>query len=245
MLHRILILFIALSFHYVLAEEEQFIVLETENDQSMTVQGNKELLSQQFSPASTFKIIIAWASLEEGVADPTTLHQVSDKHVPQTPRSISLKEALYFSSNDYFVWLYDKLGLATLTKYIEQSTWVGKSVPSDWLGEDPKAVIRGGNLKVSPLQQHQFILKVMNGKLASNEKDQALRTALEWPSTNPKLRLFGKTGSWGDVVWFNGFGESDQGRKAVTVLVRKKGAKREEGIQLFYSAWDQIPPSSL
>jgi beta-lactamase class D len=244
MRHWILFLILILSFHHLSAQEEEFLILETENDQSMTVQGNKNLLAQQFSPASTFKIIMAWASLEEGVVQPSTLRQVKDSHVPNTPRSISLKEALFFSSNDYFVWLYDQLGLATLTRYMERSEWIGKSIPTDWLGDDPKAVVRAGNLKVNPLQQHQFILKVMNGKLASADIDPSLRTALEWPSSNPKLRLFGKTGSWGDVVWFNGFGESDQGKKAVTVLIHKKGAKRDEGIQLFYSSWDQTPPKN-
>jgi beta-lactamase class D len=237
-----ILLFVLLSLSPLSAEEEDFLVLETENDQPMTVQGNKNLIAQQFSPASTFKIILAWACLEEGIVQPSTLHQVKDPHVPQTPRAISLKEALFFSSNDYFVWLYEQIGLDTLTQYIQKSELLGKSIPADWLGDDLKAVVRAGSLKVSPLQQHQFILRLMNGQLASGENDAALRTALEWPSSNPKLRLFGKTGSWGDVVWFNGFGESDRGKKAVTVLVHKKGARREDGIQLFYSSWDQTPP---
>lgn len=238
-----LLLFLTLSLGSLSADDD-YLILETENDHPMTVQGNKNLISQSFSPASTFKIIIAWAGLEEGIVQPSTTHEVKDRHIPRTPRSISLKEALFFSSNDYFVWLYRPLGLETLTKYVQRSELFGKSVPVDWLGDDSQAVVRAGNLKVSPLQQHQFILKLMNGKLVSPDKAALLRTALEWPSSKSHLRLFGKTGSWGDIVWFNGFGESDTGKKAVTVLIQKKGAQREEGIQLFYSSWNQSPPNT-
>jgi beta-lactamase class D len=235
----VLLLLLQTNLH---AANEDFLILETEANQKTGIGGNRDLMSQSFTPASTFKIILAWAGIEEGLVEPGTLHEVHDAHVPETPRRISLKDALFYSSNDYFIWLAEKLNVHKITRYIEKSEWMGKSVPENWLGNDPRAVVRAGTLKVTPLQQHQFIQKLMNGVLISGSNGDKLKRALEWPSSDPNVRLFGKTGSWGGVVWFNGFGESPKGKKAVTVLVRKSGAKRDDGIRFFYSAWDQSPP---
>ena len=156
---------------------------------------------------------------------------------------ISLQEALLFSSSDYFLWLYDQLGEARFAGYLKRSGWFGKEIPKDWLGNDALAMVRGWNLKISPNQQHAFIQRVMNGDLASNEKvQQKLKTALEWPSQNSKVRLFGKTGTYGGVVWFNGFGESDAGQKAVTVVIFESGGRREKAIALFYERWKEPVP---
>jgi beta-lactamase class D len=233
----VFVLFISSSLH------AKTLVLETEDGKETIITGDKDLLHQAVTPASTFKIIIAWAALEEGHVEPQTLYRVSDKHIPDVPKTISLKDALFFSSNDYFHWVFKKMGTATLGRYIEKSGWTGKPLPKDWLGKDSSAVIRGGNLLITPDQQHRFILNLMNQKVTSGKTHENLKTSLEWPSSDPQTRLFGKTGSWGEVIWFNGFGETSVSKKAVTVLVYQKGARREDGIRSFYKCWNQNMPT--
>jgi beta-lactamase class D len=220
------------------------LILETERGGSMQmISGDEKMLESTFTPASTFKIVLAWSGLEAGVVSPETVHRCNDAHVPRTPRDVPLHEAMLYSSNDYFVWLAEKIGADQLRRYVEKSRFFNEPLPKIWPGADKRSVVRGGDLKVTPQQQHHFIQQVMNGKLASSEEIQKkLKQCLEWPTSNSEVRLYGKTGSYGNVVWFNGFGESSNGTKAVTVIIVEKGARRDQAVASFYSRWKMSPP---
>jgi beta-lactamase class D len=209
------------------------------------ISGNTNLVSEAVSPASTVKIVIGWAALEEKIAVPETKHLCNDKHIIGTPRELSMKEAMFLSSNDYFLWLSEKIGIERLTKYIDQSRFFSEAVPSNWYDQDPKSVIHGGHLKVTPRQEHAFIQRIMNGEVTSTPDIQKkLLECLEWPSINPEIQLYGKTGSYG-VYWFNGFGKSKDGWKAVTVLMTgdDKNASRDAAIEIFYKRWNLDKPN--
>lgn len=205
-------------------------------------EGTEAVAKKKKSPASTFKVLLAWAGLEEGVVTPNTKHRVTDKHVPETPREVTLHEAMYYSSNDYFVWLGEKIGKKKLTAYITKSGFVSSEVPSEWLGGAWNSVTKGGNLEVTAFEQHAFMRKVMDGSLTSSQKIQAdLEKVMRWPSSDASVALYGKTGVWGGAVWFNGFGVKGGEKKVVTVLYEGRLPLRPKAIASFYSQFGQSP----
>lgn len=221
-----------------------FVILETDpGAETRVIAGDASLADQEVTPASTFKIVITWAALEQGLVEPATRHRCEDAHVPGTPRKLSLAEAMYFSSNEYFDWLAERIGRKKLTSYLERSGFFPKPAPATWLTGDLAGAVHGGDLKVSARQQHRFIQRVMEGQLASSPAVQAnLLECMVWPSGRPQIALYGKTGSWSGVAWFNGFGCQDSKWKAVTVLMLGKGAVRGEAIRHFYEQWGLKPP---
>lgn len=228
-----------------LAFSETVILETTKGESTKILSGESAAIEKLYTPASTFKIILAWAGLEKGIVSPETKHQCSDSYVPGTPREISFKEAMFYSSNDYFVWLVEQLGSERLNHFVKKSSFFSDGLPENWPGKNPRAVVRGGELKVSPHQQHQFIQRVMRGELASSPKIQdQLLTCLEWPTSDSKVHLYGKTGSYGGVTWFNGFGRNEKGLKAVTILLTGKEANRDRAIALFYKQWGLTLPKA-
>jgi beta-lactamase class D len=221
----------------------QSVVLETVNNQTIIL-GDTNMVNVLVTPASTFKIVIGWSGLERKVVTPETKHRSNDKHVPGTPRDITLKEAMYYSSNDYFLWLADQIGSKNLIKDVSQSGFFGEEIPNDWLGEDKSSVSHGGRLKVTAQKEHEFIQRVMTGKLASSpEIQERLLEVLKWPGVGDSpIQFYGKTGSYEGVFWFNGFGKEKDTLKAVTVLMKGKGSSRDKAIEAFYKKWGKSKP---
>lgn len=219
------------------------VVLETAtNGPTRVVAGDAKLADVAFPPASTFKMVLAWAAFEEGIAAPSSTFRVADKHVPGAPREVTLAEATFFSSNDAFVELASRLPKGRLERYVERSGFAGGPPPKDWLKEGPDSVRRGGTLRVTPRQEHAFALRVMRGELASSPKVQAqLLECLSWPG-DAKARLYGKTGSMDGVRWFNGFGLEGKTARAVTVLQSGPDATREGVVAAFYARFGLPPP---
>lgn len=227
------------------ANAVESVILETVGDgPTRVVGGDPKLADAAFTPASTFKVVIAWASLEAGVAEPSTTFKVADKHVPGAPRTLTLAEAMFFSSNDAFVDLASRLPKGRLEASVERSGFVDGPPPKDWLlKEGPSSVAHAGTLRVTPRQQHAFILRVMRGELASSPKIQAkLLECLAWPAKGAKVRLYGKTGSFTGVTWFNGFGVEGKTSRAVTVLRTGPEATRADTVAAFYGRFDLPPP---
>jgi beta-lactamase class D len=220
------------------------VILETVgHGPTRVVAGNPKLADVATPPASTFKIVIAWAALEEGVAEPSTAFKVADKHVPGAPRTVTLAEAMFFSSNDAFVELASRLPKGCIEKYVEQSGFTDGLPPKDWLKDDPSSVRRGGTLLVTPRQQHAFILRVMRGKVGSTKmKAEQLLECLAWPVKGSKTRLYGKTGTLTGVTWFNGFGIEEWTDRAVTVLCIGPEANRADTVAAFYARFGVLPP---
>ena len=232
-----LILFLAALTAKVLAAQD-YVLLVTEVGGKTVVSGKAELAEQRFVPASTFKVLLAWAALEEGIVTPETKQLLRDKHVPKTPREADLHEAMYYSSNDYFVWLAEKLGAEKLKRYIAVSGYAGGAVPSDW--PSVKSLHGGGGLTVTPRENHEFMQKVATGKLTSSPKIQAqLLEVLRWPCTDANKQLYGKTGTSNGAVWFNGFGIANGGETVVTVFMPGTAEYRPRVIAGFYEIFKE------
>jgi beta-lactamase class D len=225
-----------------------FVVLETEQGgKTAVVAGNVSNAGTKVSPCSTFKIIIAWAALEEGLVSPETRRLCADAYIPDTPRDLSLKEAMDYSSNDYFAWLAEKIGSTKLTAYLNQSGLLPEPAPDQWLSRGIQDAVHGGDLTVDAWQEHRFIQRVMEGKLASSSTiQQQVLECLKLPSGDSNIILYGKTGAKdGKVAWLTGFGCKNSKWKAVTVLVLDAGKDaNKKRFQYFYERWGLVPPKN-
>ena len=195
---------------------QSFVVMQTEGEGKTSVSGDRVLLTGSYPPASTFKILIAWAALKSGGATPETLHFCADRG----GKEVGMAEAMYFSSNDYFRWLGLSLGREKLAAVVRESGFGGKNLkPETWSLEGGEGLERGGNLKVSVEEMHSLTLRLMRQKPGKLSDD--LRSVLKRPWKDPESRVFGKSGAWGGAVWMTGFFESNHVGKnrAVTVFV--------------------------
>jgi len=200
------------------------------------IEGDAALTQRPASLASTFKVFLAWVALEEGCATPQTRRPVADRHVPGSPREISLQEALFHSSNDYFIGLLPPLALDKLPAYLARSG-LADQPPARWLQGPPGEICSGGSLRVTPQAAHSFMLRLARGELASSpalQKD--LETACLWPPLDGAWQIFGKTGTLTGAVWFNGFArETATGATLVrTVFIPGTLERRADAIRMFY-----------
>jgi len=216
-------------------DDTRLVILKTDADGQCTVSGNATLESKPFPPASTFKVLITWAGLAEGLVTPETKRRVTDAFVPGAPRELSLHEALYFSSNDYFNWLGKRLGREKLEHYIAKSGYAGGTAPKGWFS-DPEQIKAGGTIRITPRQNHDFMLRVARGKLGATPEVQAqLLQAMRWPCVTAGRKIYGKTGSMSGVLWFNGFMEEGGRVTVITVLAQADVDARPALLQRAYA----------
>jgi hypothetical protein len=188
--------------------------------------------------------VLAWAGIETGLVNSASLRTVNDKQVPLSPRKITLRQALFYSSNDYFYPFVQEIGIGPLTSFVQESHVFPRFPAKEWIGPDPKMVVRGGVMKTTPALNHAFMIRVASGTLTGNPEFQTeLEKAMFWPSPDSSVKLYGKTGTVSGAVWFNGFGKTSEGTKVVTVFIPGGLEDRPRTIQLFFEAfnlkWDQ------
>lgn len=233
-------------------------VFEDKELVSQEITGSAQAVDRPVNLASTFKILLAWVALEEGCVGLETRRHVADRHVPGAPRAIGLREALFYSSNDYFIGLLSEEVMRRLPDYIRRSG-LAAEVPANWLAEGPRAIVRGGALRASPRQNHQFLVRLARGELASRpEILSQLEEACRWPPEDGEWIVCGKTGVWGGAVWFNGWARNRSSKRLQvrTVFIPGRVEQRARAIELFYegvglrwraewSRWLKAPDASV
>ncbi|HPA18926.1 MAG TPA: penicillin-binding transpeptidase domain-containing protein [Verrucomicrobiae bacterium] len=228
---------------------ERYVVLETiGGGGAEIVAGDAALADVAACPASTFKLVIALAVLEGGIAAPSERHVCHDVPGGNGRREIDMREAMRCSSNEYFLWLAGRLRPEKIVGWAVRTRFVDGVVAGDWLGGDASAVVRGGVLKVTARRLHGFTVRLMRGGLASTPEVQLmLEDVMSWPCPDPGAKVFGKTGAWGGAAWFTGFVERGGARKATTVLVPYRvpdwRPARERAIGLFFERTGVARPS--
>ncbi|EQA45849.1 penicillin-binding protein, transpeptidase domain protein [Leptospira broomii serovar Hurstbridge str. 5399] len=210
--------------------------------------GEEAFTKARFSPASTFKTYLALSLLENRIADSEVKIQCSDSHIPGAPRSLNLREALFYSSNDYFSILFPKLGRKKLEKTLRRIGYgpvTGKPDPSkkgklpDAWWTDEVGLKHGGALRLLPEEIHGFWVSVFwKRNLGISESVyRSWISSLFWSDCPERGgTIFGKTGSWEGNYWFQGILVSKDGPDsvAVTILSKFKDANRTETIKRFY-----------
>ena len=220
---------------HALAEEKYpagMTILETPKSGEMqVVRGSDSEMDLPREPASTFKVVIAWAALEEG--------SVQDVETPlEGAGGMGLRESLQKSINPPFALLAEKIGARRLAEYASRSGLIEGKIPKDWMKGGGQEAAHAGELKTTLRKEHEMAVGWMRGASPWNgAAGKKLQDALVWKGEKVLLRA--KTGSYGGCLWMTGYGED----KAVTVFMLGPVSRRPEILQAFFSRWG-VEPSS-
>ena len=185
------------------------------------VVGDVSLLSQRYSPGSTFEMIIAAVALEAGeisgdTAIPPRSGGSSDGENPWT-----LPRALRESHSDFFAQLLKRTGYDPVRKFLVESRYT-PGIPEAIASFAELA--RGEPLRVTVFEQNLFIQAFRKRDLPLQAEHCA---ALErWMALESPRSAWGKEGT-GEVTgepprfvsWFNGVAPLRDGPHVITVAV--------------------------
>jgi len=205
-------------------------ILETSKTGEMKlVAGSKAEMDVAREPASTFKVVIAWAALDRGL--------IADVEKPlEGAEGLGLRQSLQKSINPPFAILAEKLGEEVLGKYAERSGLIEGSIPKDWMRGGGKEAVHGGDQKTTLRREHQMAVGWMRGTAPwDGEAEKKLQDALVWKGEKVLLRA--KTGSYGGCLWMTGYGAD----KAVTVFMEGPVSRRPEILKAFFGRWGVEP----
>jgi beta-lactamase class D len=196
------------------------------------VTGSKVELDVMREPASTFKVVIAWAALDRGL--------VQDVETPlKGADGLGLRQSLQKSINPPFALLAEKMGGEILGEYAERSGLIEGKILKSWMKAGGQEAVHGGELKTTVRREHSMAVGWMRGTAPWNGKvGKKLQEALVWKGEKVFLRA--KTGSYGGCLWMTGYGED----KAVTVFMLGEVGRRPEVVKAFFSRWG-VEPTSL
>jgi beta-lactamase class D len=185
-----------------------FVLFDQKNNKY--IRYNPERCSEQFLPASTFKILNALIGLETGVIpDENYVIKWDGKIWPikEWNQDHTLKSAVQNSVVWYFLELARRAGPEKLKKYVEAADYGNKDItgPSDafWLD---------GNLRISADQQVEFLKRFYAEDLPFSKRSLGTVKSLLILDKNDTFTLSGKTGSVVRVAtyqgWFVGYLET-------------------------------------
>ena len=218
-----------------LAEEKYpngMTILETPRSGEMqVVTGSKAEMDAPREPASTFKVVIAWAALDRGL--------VQDVETPlEAAEGLGLRQSLQKSINPPFAILAEKLGGEVLGEYAERSGLIEGKIPKGWMKAGGQEAAHGADLKTTLRREHSVAVAWMRGTAPwDGQAGKKLQDALIWKEEQVLLRA--KTGSYGGCLWMTGYGCD----KAVTVFMEGPVSRRPEILEDFFGRWGVEPTS--
>jgi beta-lactamase class D len=218
-----------------LAEEKYPVgmaILETpRSGETQVVAGKEAEMDVGREPASTFKVVIAWAALDRGL--------VQDVETPlEGAEGLGLRQSLQKSINPPFAILAEKLGGDVLGEYAERSGLIKGKIPKDWMKAGGQEAAHAADLKTTIRREHSMAVAWMHGTAPwGGEAGRKLQDALVWKGEKVLLRA--KTGSYGGCLWMTGYGPD----KAVTVFMEGPVSRRPEILKAFFGRWGLEPAS--
>ena len=216
-----------------LAEEKYpngMTILETAKGGEMrVVTGSKAEMDVAREPASTFKVVIAWAALDRGL--------IRNVETPlEGAEGLGLRQSLQKSINPPFALLAEKLGGEVLGEYAERSGLIEGEIPKGWMKVGGQEAAHAADLKTTLRREHTMAVAWMRGTAPwDGEAGKKLQNALVWKGE--KILLRAKTGSYGGCLWMTGYGPE----KAVTVFMEGPVSRRPEILKAFFGRWGVEP----
>lgn len=201
-----------------------------DNNKELANYYNKEMCSEQFSPASTFKIFNSLVALETNVAlDERMLIRYDGKkhfykkgrligpdedttgafNLPEWNKDLTMSEAFKVSAVPYYQELARRIGLPLMQKYLDTVQYgnmrTGGVVDNFWLND---------TLKISPDEQVGLMKRLYHDELPFSARTQRIVKGMMLQETATDYKLYYKTG-WGgdtksgqDILWVVGFAET-------------------------------------
>ncbi len=191
---------------------------------------NEELARKRVSPNSTYKIAIGLNSLENNIITPDNNYLLwnGEKYpFKKWNSNQNLSSAMKSSVNWYFQNLEEELSYSQIYDFLDLTEYGNKNVFSDktdyWLGN---------SLKISPLEQVEFLKNIYSNVYNFDEKN--IKTIFN--SIKISNGLYGKTGAGelkGELVdsWFVGVLEKDDNTYFFAVYMT--GEKEVGGTKAF------------
>ena len=208
-------------------------ILETPISGEMhLVTGSMDEMDVARGPASTFKVVIAWAALDRGL--------IQDTETPlEGAEGLGLRQSLQKSINPPFALLAEKLGEEVLGEYAERSGLIEGKIPKGWMRGGGQEAAHAADLKTTLRREHSMAVAWMRGTAPWNGlAAKKLQDALIWKGEKVLLRA--KTGSYDGCLWMTGYGPD----KAVTVFMEGTVSRRPEILKAFFGRWG-IEPATL
>jgi beta-lactamase class D len=207
------------------------ILETTKNGEMQVVTGGKAEMDVAREPASTFKVVIAWAALDREL--------VQDVETPlEGAGGLGLRQSLQKSINPPFVILAEKLGGEVLGEYAERSGLIEGKIPKEWMKAGGQEAAHAADLKTTLRREHSMAVAWMRGTAPwDGQAGKKLQDALVWQGEKVLLRA--KTGSYGGCLWMTGYGPD----KAVTVFMEGHVSRRPEILKAFFGRWGVEPTS--
>ena len=207
-------------------------ILETpKSGEIQVVTGSQAEMNVPREPASTFKVVIAWAALDRGL--------VQDVEKPlEGAEGLGLRQSLQKSINPPFAILAEKLGEKVLGEYAERSGLIEGKIPKGWMKTGGQEAAHAADLKTTLRREHSMAVAWMRGTAPwEGQAGKKLQDALIWKGEKVLLRA--KTGSYGGCLWITGYGPE----KAVTVFMEGPVFRRPEILKAFFGRWGLEPAS--
>ncbi|RDY26272.1 class D beta-lactamase [Romboutsia weinsteinii] len=186
---------------------------------------NKDLLNEQISPYSTFKIINSLMGLSQNVVSSADSKLGYDGKVhwrEEWNKDITFEEAFKESC----VWYYEKIMDSLDKEYVQNKLTdlkYGNSDISDWNEYGHNTFWISSSLKISPLEQIKVLETIFEGKSSFEPKHVDLVKDFMLVESNKNYSVYGKTGSAKHTnSWFTGFIEKDDKRTYFAVRIDDK-----------------------
>ncbi len=165
-------------------------------------------------PASTFKVINLLIALETGVIHnendiikwPGSTDTVLYGYRPEIYKDMSVKEAFEVSAGWVFIELAKKIGRQRYARYLKQCEY--GNLDLSYTADD---FWNFGPMKISPMNQVNFLIRVYEGRLPFSKRNLAILKNVMITETTRDYILRSKTG-WtriegNDIGWWVGYVE--------------------------------------
>lgn len=182
-----------------------FVLLDPQKGE--IVRYNATRCAERFGPCSTFKVPNTLIGLETGVLsgpDHLLKWDGTNRNRPELNHDHNLRSAIKDSVLWYFQIVAERIGPARMQAWLDRIDYGNRDISSGqttfWLGE---------SLKISALEQAEFMCKLQRGDLPFAPRTLDLTRELIVYSTENGATLRGKTGTYGKQEntfgWFVGY----------------------------------------
>ncbi|MBZ0265517.1 class D beta-lactamase [bacterium] len=183
----------------------------------------------EFTPASTFKVAHTLIALETGVVTEETVFKWDgvDRGWDQWNRDLSIYDALHYSAIHIYQQIAPLIGEQRMTEWMKKIEYGNQNIAG---GIDIFWV--EGELRTTPLQQIDFLKRMVEGKLPVAEKHVEIVKNAMLNTKGEGWTAFAKTGRairvLPQVGWYVGWIEREDAKPIyfATVLTDEKEGKR-------------------
>lgn len=180
------------------------IVISSLNNEKTYIYNTKRAF-KQYIPASTFKIPNTLIALQEkAIKDEYEL--IKWDAIEREYNSWNKDQTLQSAISSSCIWYYQKIarkvGNKKYLKYLNQLQYGNQQT-----GEDVETFWLVGNLKISAMQQIEFLKKLYNNKLPFNQEHIDTTKKVLVIHQTQQYTLRAKSGFSGKIGWFVGYVE--------------------------------------